>query len=84
MRLTARDYDSIAEEQEALIQQEIKEMEFIMMVKDLNDSHIGGIFKILDSMVVLQDVIHGEKQTLLHTNLGNITLEPDTQIVMVA
>ena len=85
MRLTARDYDNIAEEQEAMIQQEIKKIGTpLMLAKDLNDSHIGGVYRLFDGVVVLQDVIQGEKQILLQTDKGSIVVGLETPIETVA
>lgn len=55
-----------------------------MFAKDLNDSHIGGVYRLLDGMVVLQDVIPGEKQVLLQTDKGSIVVGLETPIETVA
>ena len=55
-----------------------------MFAKDLNDSHIGGVYRLLDGVIVLQDVVQGEKQVLLQTDKGSIVVALDTPIETVA
>ena len=55
-----------------------------MFAKDLNESHIGGIFRVLDGIIFLQDVILGEKQVLLQTDKGSIVVGLETPIETVA
>ena len=55
-----------------------------MFAKDLNDSHIGGVYRLLNGVVILLDVIPGEKQVLLQTDKGSIVVGINTQIQTVA
>lgn len=55
-----------------------------MFAKDLNENHIGGVYRLLDAIIVLQDVIPGEKQVLLQTDKGSIVVALDTPIETVA
>lgn len=55
-----------------------------MFAKDLNENHIGGVFRLLEAIIVLQDVIPGEKQVLLQTDKGSIVVGLETPIETVA
>ena len=55
-----------------------------MLAQELQDQHIGGVFKLFDGIVVLQDYITGEKQVLLQTDKGSIVVGLDTPLDPVA
>ena len=55
-----------------------------MLAKDLNENHIGGVYKLYDGVIILQDFILGDKQVLLQTDKGSLVVGLDTEITPIA
>lgn len=48
-----------------------------MKAEDLQEKHIGGVYRLADGTVILlQDYIQGDKAVLLQTDKGSITVSP--------